>query len=351
MQLKGFPFPTEVPNYPSHVEVLKYLNSYAAHFNVDQVIRLNSSVTRVYKDGEGASPWRLCVSSPDKGSYEEAVDRVVVCNGHFSQPFCSTVKGIEHYRGLKVHSKQYRTPGAYAGKVGRHSVLVIGRGPSGEEISMELAENGASNITVSFLKYDAKNFTEADGSEGSGNQEAQAGVDHVEADGTVVLTDGTRLTPESVEAAGGRRTAIDKNDKRIMKPEIDYIDQDGSVFFIDGSSIAAPDVIMFCTGYVYSVGDLLPADLLFPKASSDFAGTDLSPEILAEVLEAAEAGQGLAPIYKQVFSIEDSTLAFVGLPSDTTTFQCFELQSIWLARVLSGIVTLPPKPNMYADFW
>ncbi|RLN58993.1 hypothetical protein BBJ29_001471 [Phytophthora kernoviae] len=278
MQLKGPPFPPEVPCYPSHVDVLNYLKNYAAHFHVDEVIRLNSSVTRVYKEDGEKSVWK--------------------------------------------------------------NVLIIGRGPSGDEISKELAKNGAKSVIVSSEKYGAQSPN------GNADQQTQASVDHIEADGTVVLSDGTRLTPDSVDATP-QPIPLDADDTRTMKPSIDYIDEGGKVHFINGSYIEAPDVIIFCTGYVYSFGGMLPTGLLFPEA---ICRRGLDEDLTAEVIAATAAGHVVAPTYKQVFAIEDPTLAFIGLPFDTTTFQCFELQSIWISRVFSGFVKLPSQSDMFADF-
>ncbi|KAG2533378.1 hypothetical protein JM18_000171 [Phytophthora kernoviae] len=336
MQLKGPPFPPEVPCYPSHVDVLNYLKNYAAHFHVDEIIRLNSSVTRVYKEDGEKSVWKVCVSSPEQGGYEEEVDRLVVCNGHFSKPFYTTVKGVENFRGITVHSKTYRAPGLYVDK----NVLIIGRGPSGDEISKELAKNGAKSVIVSSEKYGAQS------SNGNADQQTQASVDHIEADGTVVLSDGTRLTPDSVDATP-QPIPLDADDTRIMKPSINYIDEGGKVYFINGSYIEAPDVIIFCTGYVYSFGGMLPTGLFFPEV---ICRRGLDEDLTAEVIAATAAGHVVAPTYKQVFAIEDPTLAFIGLPFDTTTFQCFELQSIWISRVFSSFVKLPSQSDMFADF-
>ncbi|KAL4160097.1 hypothetical protein PRNP1_000668 [Phytophthora ramorum] len=343
MQFKGFPFPADVPSYPSHVDVLRYIKSYAEHFKVTDVTRLNSSVTSVRKSGDGGAAWRICVSSTERGEYEEQVDRVVVCNGHFSEPFCATVKGIENFRGTKVHSKSYRSPERYANK----TVLIIGRGPSGGEISRELANNGAAGVIVSSQNYVAE--ADSDCGVQPNNRQKQAGLDHVEADGTVVLTDGVRLPPGSA-ASTSQHLNLGASDTRVLKPDIDFIDAAGDVHFIDSSSIASPDVIIYCTGYVYSVGNFLPSDLLFPKAAADLEKVGLEHELSVEVVAAAAAGVAVAPTYKQVFSIEDPTLAFIGLPFDTATFQCFELQSVWLSRIFSGSIILPSKPDMYAAF-
>lgn len=131
MQLSDFSFPTSLPSFPSHSDVLHYLQSYARHFCVNDVIRLNSTVTSVVKAEPSGDPrtsaWKLRISSTthQNESYEEEVDKLLVCNGHFSKPFYSTINGIEHFRGTMLHSHNYRTPEAYINKVGRHTRSLI----------------------------------------------------------------------------------------------------------------------------------------------------------------------------------------------------------------------------------
>lgn len=338
MQLEGFPFPESVPCYPSHVDIHNYLTSYATHFHVNEVVRLNSHVTRVLKDA-AKSEWKVSVASAERGKYEEVFDRLVVCNGHFSKPFYSTVKGMENFRGELQHSKTYRQPEAYAGK----SVLVIGRGPSGEEISRELVASGATRVIVSSQKHASRR----DGDSNS-HSDGQPSVDHVEADGTVVLLDGTRLAPGAENVPHQPKDA--EGDPRQMKPEVAFVNTDGKVFFVDGSCIEPPDSIIFCTGYVYWFGDLLPKELLFPSAAYDHEHFDLEEGFRVELVAAAAAGHIVTPLYKQVFAINDPTLTFIGLPFDTTTFQCFELQSVWISRVFSGFAMIPPQKAMLRDF-
>ncbi|RLN51684.1 hypothetical protein BBJ28_00023622 [Nothophytophthora sp. Chile5] len=291
-KLKGFPFQKGLPSFPSHADVLDYLQSYAKNYNVDQFVRLNSAVTSLSKIG---ASWKIGVASTDKGAYDEFFDRVVVCNGHFSEPACAPIKGIEHYSGVVSHSRSYRTPEPYQSK----RVLVIGRGPSGQDISLELANSGAKEVIVATLDYDPN--------------------------------------------------AVDTTDKRLLKPAIDHIADDGSVVFTDGSSIASPDEIMHCTGYLYTVNGLFPSDLLFPKAVE--APSDVSEDVAADLRESTTRGMAVAPAYKHLFAIEDPTAAFVGLPFSNLPFLCFELQARWIARVFNGSASLPSKEEMYKEFY
>lgn len=175
---------------------------------------------------------------------------------------------------------------------------MIGRGPSGQDISLELASGGAAEVIVATFDYDSND--------------------------------------------------IDSQDLRVLKPAIDHINNDGSVTFIDGSTIDSPDEIMHCTGYLYSVSEFFPSKLLFPGACVQ--PDDLNEAEIA-VFHCLTNGTAVAPIYKQLFAIEDPTAAFVGLPFSNLPFVCFQLQARWIARVFGGTAFLPSKSDMYADFY
>jgi len=152
--------------------------------------------------------------------------------------------------------------------------------------------------------------------------------------------------------------AARRDDKRVLKPKVDYITPDGNtVVFTDGSTIPAPDIIIFCTGYVYSVADFFPTDLLYPKALDRNIGNigniedRLGVELSSELRKASETGFAVAPLYKQVVAIEDPSVVFIGLPFDTVPFQISELQAMWIAKVFSGSLSLTSREAMYEDFY
>ncbi|KAL9254293.1 Flavin-containing monooxygenase FMO GS-OX-like 1-like protein [Drosera capensis] len=100
---------------------------------------------------------------------------------------------------------------------------------------------------------------------------------------------------------------------------------DGKVTFQDGSAVHA-DTMLHCTGYNY--------DHSFLKTNGSITIDD----------------NRVGPLYKHVFPPDLSPgLSFVGLPHKTILFLMMELQSRWIAQVLSGKVSLPSKENMIAD--
>lgn len=116
MQLPGVSFAPGTRSFPSHSAVLQYIQDYASHFNVNEVIRLNTTVTSVRKSTE-RDAWTISVATVNGEAHDETFDKVLVCNGHFAKPFSSPIKGIEHFKGLALHSHDYRTPDAFLDKV------------------------------------------------------------------------------------------------------------------------------------------------------------------------------------------------------------------------------------------
>ncbi|KAK1945936.1 Flavin-containing monooxygenase FMO GS-OX-like 2 [Phytophthora citrophthora] len=287
MQLHDFPFKKGLPSFPSHSDVLEYLETYAQHFGVDVFVRTDTKVTKASKVG---TQWRIHVESKHKGIYFEDFDRLVVANGHHNKHWEAPIKGIDNFTGIVSHARSYRSPKPYRNK----RVLIIGRGPSGQDISLELAKSGAKEVYVAAFDYDPN--------------------------------------------------VIDEKDKRILKAVVDYIAKDGTVVFTDGSTIAAPDEILHCTGYLYTATDFFPSELLALKSNT------VNDEALAYLSEAITTGLVVAPLYKHIFPIKDPTAAFIGLPVSVPPFQCFELQSRWVARVFDGSVDLPCIEEMYNDF-
>ncbi|KAJ6876791.1 flavin-containing monooxygenase FMO GS-OX-like 4 [Populus alba x Populus x berolinensis] len=129
-----------------------------------------------------------------------------------------------------------------------------------------------------------------------------------------------------------RRSAVD--DTCEKKPGYDNIwlhsmieraCEDGTVIFRDGSVILA-DVILHCTGYKYG----------FPFLKTDGIVTVDDNRV--------------GPLYKHVFPPNLAPwLSFVGIPYWTFPFPTFEVQSKWIAGVLSGRIALPSQEDMMED--
>ena len=126
--LPGMAMPLAYPTYPSRAQLLEYLESYAAHFDIRPVF--NTTVSRIRRHG---TQW--CVDT-NAGTITARV--VVVATGIADAPYRPSWPGSEAYRGAVLHSSEYRNPAPYAGK----RVLVVGFGNSGGEIALDLANAG-----------------------------------------------------------------------------------------------------------------------------------------------------------------------------------------------------------------
>jgi len=126
--LPGMPMPADYPAYPSRAQMVSYLESYAARFQIKPVF--GTKVSRLRRDGVR---W-LADTSLDAIS----APVVVVATGIAAAPYRPSWPGLDIYSGAVTHSSNYRNPETYSGL----RVLVIGFGNSGGEIALDLANGG-----------------------------------------------------------------------------------------------------------------------------------------------------------------------------------------------------------------
>jgi cation diffusion facilitator CzcD-associated flavoprotein CzcO len=126
--LPGMAMPPAYPTYPSRLQVVEYLESYAARFDIRPVF--DTSVSSIRRDG---AQW--CAQTA-QGPIRAPV--VVVATGIADAPYRPSWPGSESCRIPVIHSSEYRNPEPFAGK----RVLVVGFGNSGGEIALDLANAG-----------------------------------------------------------------------------------------------------------------------------------------------------------------------------------------------------------------
>jgi cation diffusion facilitator CzcD-associated flavoprotein CzcO len=126
--LPSMAMPPTYPAYPSRLQVVEYLEAYAARFDIRPVF--NTAVSSIRRDG---TQW--CAQTA-QGPIRAPV--AVVATGIADAPYRPSWPGLEAYRNPVVHSSEYRNPEPFAGK----RVLVVGFGNSGGEIALDLANAG-----------------------------------------------------------------------------------------------------------------------------------------------------------------------------------------------------------------
>ena len=121
--------PEDWPEYPSQAQVLEYLRSYAAHFELNENIQFNTAVNHIEPVDERASAWRVTLALGEQRIYRS----VIIATGHHWDPNWPSYPGT--FRGKVLHSSQYKTPEILADQ----RVLVVGAGNSGCDIAVESA--------------------------------------------------------------------------------------------------------------------------------------------------------------------------------------------------------------------
>lgn len=109
-------------------------------------------------------------------------------------------------------------------------------------------------------------------------------------------------------------------------PEISALHPDGTVSFVDGAVEADVDVILFATGYLFTL-PFLPEELRL-----------VTPR-----------GERVTETFQHVFCQRDPTLCFLGLPTKVIPFPLAQSQAAWVAGVYAGRVKLPAREEM--EMW
>ena len=149
MGFTDFLFPSSTPLYPPAATVLTYLESYTDHFNLRPHIQFNTSVIsaeytldEVAPSGKKKSAWN--VSTQSVADSKQQINRfkfdwLLVCNGHHSVPRYPLIPGLSTWvaSGKVSHSATYRSPSLLPLPISA-KVLVIGGGPSGQDIVADL---------------------------------------------------------------------------------------------------------------------------------------------------------------------------------------------------------------------
>ncbi|XP_014211421.1 flavin-containing monooxygenase FMO GS-OX-like 4 [Copidosoma floridanum] len=195
------------PDYPdikggagscvSHRVILDYLKSYATHFQLRQYIQFQTVVESIKLKDPSSEKWQVRVRNVGNERTDTLVfDAVIICNGHYSDPRIPRIRGLGDFKGLTMHSHDYRYPEFFAGK----RVVVLGAASSGIDIATELSRS-ASHV-------------------------------HLSHDNDRLAGKGESLGFEEVVGIDGFA-----DDKFILK---------------DGTSVAGVDALILCTGYNFT---------------------------------------------------------------------------------------------------
>ena len=135
--LPGLPMPRRFGRWVSRDDVVRYLEKYAEHHELEIVTGVEVSRVERSADGDG---WLLRAS----GGRELTGSAVVVATGFNHTPRIPDWPGRDGFGGEFLHAGAYRNAEPFAGR----DVLVVGIGNTGAEIAVDLTEGGASRVRL-----------------------------------------------------------------------------------------------------------------------------------------------------------------------------------------------------------
>ncbi|MGW3458421.1 flavin-containing monooxygenase [Streptomyces olivaceoviridis] len=135
--LPGLAIPRKFGRWVSRDDVVRYLEKYAEHHQLEIVTGVEVHRVERSEDGTG---WLLRAS----GGRELTGSAVVVATGFNHTPRIPDWPGRESYGGEFLHAGEYRAAGPYRGR----DVLVVGVGNTGAEIAVDLVEGGAARVRL-----------------------------------------------------------------------------------------------------------------------------------------------------------------------------------------------------------
>lgn len=341
-----FLFPEDVPDYPHHSDMAKYIKAYANKFGLFDLIDFNVKVLTVEQAGD---KWKVtCVRLREDGQKTEE-DKVIysssylaVTTGHHAKPSWPKFEGEETFPGKIIHAVDYKDPefNDCAGK----KVLIVGIGNSAVDVAVDCATLGrCPDVTISTRSgawiipnyifglptdlYACRFFFLF-----------PRAVANIIFGLIITLLSGSpwkwglnpKMKPLETQPTVSP-TLIHHIQRRNIRIAPNIVKIEGKkVYFVNGTS-AEYDRIIYCTGY---------------KIDLPFLPTSIKETILKE-------GSNEIKLYKNVFAPDvGPSLAFIGFvqPASGGIITMSETQARWFSQVCKGReVKLPSKQDMIAD--
>lgn len=305
MKFTDLAFSDKAPLMPSHHVVQSYLEEYSKEFFKRDIVEFGSRVTSVVpkRDEEGNRKWEVTSTYvlDSTQTSTSTFDAVVVANGHYTSPFIPSLPGLSSWSSvttpsgspLIIHSKSWRRPPSKPKKV-----LIVGAGISGMDIADHIAKSGSQVLLAS------RTFKPG------GMMEPMVTHRNI----TYVHPVAVFLPPNTAEEATNGKG------KRAVRLR-------------NGTVEEGIDQVVFATGYFYDFP-------FFTKKTEKELGLDVGPE------RRTGRANAVLGLWQHLIPRDEPTLSFLGLPSRIVPFPVVEVQSAYVARLLSGRISTPIREDM-----
>lgn len=150
MEFPDFPATDAEESYLHHSKVLQYLNDYADNFKLRPFITFSHQLVKVARN-EAENVWEVTVCYELK-TFIRTFDVLLLCPGRYSRPkWPDNIENlnINIFNGLVIHAHNYRFREVYTDQV----VAVVGGGPSGVDISLEVSTVARKVYFLNRNKY------------------------------------------------------------------------------------------------------------------------------------------------------------------------------------------------------
>ncbi len=251
---------TDCDDIPASTGIARYFGEYEKRFGID--VHRPAHVASVSRCDDGF----LVAGHGAEGPFEHRTRAVINSTGTWDSPFWPTVRGASSFRGVQLHAHDYRTAEPFAGK----TVAVVGAGITAVQLLLEIAQVADTLwFTRREVQWDATPFDPDKGRRAVARVEerVRAGLPP----GSVVSVTGLPMT-EAMRR--GVETGV-----LVRQPMFVSLTPDGPLL-ADGTQLHA-DVILWCTGFRYSMDHLAPLNLRSPGGGIVMTGR-LATEVAGE---------------------------------------------------------------------
>ncbi|XP_078614603.1 flavin-containing monooxygenase 5-like isoform X2 [Branchiostoma floridae x Branchiostoma japonicum] len=342
-----FPFPDDVPDYPHHSHMAKYIADYVMHFGINEVISFQTQVNKMEKKDDKWVVTATRVEEDGKGGWTTGEEEVYVARfvaiatGHHVTPSLAKFPGQDTFKGELIHSADYKDPITNRLVGGR--VLVVGIGNSAVDVAVDAATVGRCRKVLLSTRsgawvlpnyifgrptdhYACRTFLLLPWKLATNVLETVVSLIH----GSPYkwgLNPKMRALQTQPTVSPTLIHNIQRNNINV-KPNIARF-EGNTVHFTDGSSEVVDHVVM-CTGF---------------RVSLPFLPDEVREKVLEE-------GSNSMKLYKNVFSpAVGHSMAFIGFvqPASGGILSMSETQARWFAELCLNHVKLPSRAAMEAD--